>query len=115
MDREQERTFGLRTRLIHAAEAANPTPAVSPPIYQTSTYRLHTPEEGADLAAEVAPATFYTRYGSPNEKQAEALLADLEGAEAALAVGSGAAAMTVAIMANVQAGDHVVAQNTHYT
>src|SRR4051794_2824148 len=115
MDKEQERALGLRTRLLHAADAANPTPALSPPIYQTSTYRLPTPEEGADLAAEVAPATFYTRYGSPNEKQVEALLAELEGAEAALAVGSGMAAITIALMSNLRAGDHVVAQHTHYT
>src|SRR5690242_12225799 len=70
---------GLQTRLIHAAEAANQTPAVAPPIFQTSTYRLRTPEEGAELASAIAPATFYTRYGSPNEKQVEALLAELEG------------------------------------
>jgi methionine-gamma-lyase len=105
----------MRTRLIHAADQANDTQAIAPPIFQTSTYRLRTPEEGAALAAEVAPATFYTRYGSPNAKQVEALLAELEGAEAALAVGSGMAAVTIAIMANVQAGDHVVAQQTHYT
>jgi methionine-gamma-lyase len=105
----------LQTRLIHGSEAANDTPAVSPAIFQTSTYRLATPEEGAELAEEVAPATFYTRYGSPNNKQVEALLADLEGAEAALAVGSGAAAMTIAIMSNVSAGDHMVAQTAHYT
>src|SRR5438552_3488350 len=106
------RPQGMQTRLIHDAEAANDTPAVSPPIYQTATYRLRTPEEGADLAAAVAPATFYTRYGSPNEKQVEVLLAGLEGAEAALAVGSGMAAITIALMANLHAGDHVVAQQT---
>ncbi len=105
----------MQTGLIHGAEAANDTPAVSPPIFQTSTFRLRTPEEGAELAAEIAPATFYTRYGSPNTKQAEALLAALEDAEAALAVGSGMAAITIALMANLKAGDHVIAQNTHYT
>jgi cystathionine beta-lyase/cystathionine gamma-synthase len=115
MSANGSRRAGLQTRLIHAAESANATPAVTPPIFQTSTYRLRTPEEGAALAAEVAPATFYTRYGSPNEKQVEILLAEVEGAEAALAVGSGMAAITIAIMANVRAGDHVVAQQTHYT
>ena len=109
------RRHGLQTRLIHAADAANPTTAVAPPIFQTSTYRLRTPEEGAALASEIAPATFYTRYGSPNEQQAEALLAELEGAEAALAVGSGMAAITVALFSSLRAGDHVVAQRTHYT
>jgi methionine-gamma-lyase len=106
---------GLQTRLIHGAREANPSPAVSPPIFQTSTYLLATPEEGAALASSTAPAMFYGRDGSPNTKQVEALLADLEGAEAALAVGAGMAAITLAIMSNVQAGDHVVAQHTHYT
>ena len=112
---QRKRPRGMRTRLIHAARAANETTAVSPPIYQTSTYLLRTPEEGAVLAEEIAPTAFYTRYGSPNAKQVEALLAALEGSEAALAVGSGMAAISTAILSNVRAGDHVIAQQTHYT
>lgn len=105
----------MQTRLIHAPEEANDTPAVAPPVYQTSTFRLSTPEEGAELAAQVAPAAYYTRYGNPSSREVEVLLAGLEGAEAALAVGSGMAAITTALMSNLGAGDHVVAQNTHYT
>ncbi|HEU5103044.1 MAG TPA: aminotransferase class I/II-fold pyridoxal phosphate-dependent enzyme [Roseiflexaceae bacterium] len=108
-------SHSLQTRLIHMDREANDTAAVSPPIFQTSTYLLGTPEQGADLAAQVAPATYYTRYGSPNAKQVEALLADLEGGEAALAVGSGMAAIATALLSNLRAGDHVVAQQTHYT
>ncbi len=112
---KRRRTRGMQTRLIHSAQVANDTTAVSPPIFQTSTFVLRTPEEGAELAEQVAPAMYYTRYGSPNTKQVEVPLAELEGSEAALAVGSGMAAITIAIMANVQAGDHVIAQHTHYT
>jgi cystathionine beta-lyase/cystathionine gamma-synthase len=111
----QPRDYGLQTRLIHEVQAANDTTAVSPPIFQTSTYLLRTPEEGADLATAVAPATYYTRYGSLNTKQVELLLAALEGSEAALALGSGMAAITTAILSNVRTGEHVVAQQTHYT
>ncbi len=111
---DQQREPGLQTRLIHGSEGENNTAAVAPPIYQTSTFRLNSPQEGAQLAAEVAPAQFYTRYGSPNNKQVEAILADIEGAEAALAVGSGVAAVALAVISNVQAGDHVVAQHTLY-
>jgi methionine-gamma-lyase len=112
---EQRHPHGVQTRLIHGAEAANDTPAVTPPIFQTSTFKLATPEEGAALASATAPTTFYGRDGTPNTRQVELLLADLDGAEAALAVGSGMGAITLAIMSNVQAGDHVVAQQTHYT
>jgi cystathionine beta-lyase/cystathionine gamma-synthase len=110
-----QRRRGLQTQLIHTADAANPTSAVTPPIFQTSTFRLATPEEGAALAASTAPAMFYGRDGTPNVRQVELLLAELDGAEAALAVGSGMAAITIALMANLRAGDHVVAQQTHYT
>ena len=105
----------IRTRLIHTADKLNGTMAVTPPIFQTSTYRMESPEHGADLASTVAPAEFYTRYGSPNNKQVEAIIADLEGSEAALALASGAAAAATAVLANVKSGDHVVAQRTHYT
>jgi methionine-gamma-lyase len=110
-----EQRQGMQTRMIHSAHAANDTTAVSPPIFQTSTFLLRTPEEGAELAEQIAPTMYYTRYGSPNTKQVEVLLAELEESEAALAVGSGMAAITTAILANVQAGDHVIAQQTHYT
>jgi cystathionine beta-lyase/cystathionine gamma-synthase len=112
---EHQRTRRLQTRLIHDAHAADDTTAVSPPIYQTSTFRLRTPEEGAEQAEAVAPALYYTRYGSPNTKQVEAVLAGLEGAAAALVVGSGMAAISTAILSNLRAGDHIVAQQTHYT
>jgi len=112
---KSRRARGMQTRLIHSPQAANDTTAVSPPIFQTSTYMVRTPEEGAELAEQVAPALFYTRYGSPNTKQVEILLAELEGSEAALALGSGMAAIATAIMANVRMGDHVIAQYTHYT
>ncbi len=113
--KRNRRARGMQTRLIHGAQAANDTTAVSPPIFQTSTYLVRTPEEGAELAGQIAPAMYYTRYGSPNNKQAETLLAELEGSEAALAVGSGMAAISAAILANIKAGEHIVAQHTHYT
>ncbi|MCC6573166.1 MAG: aminotransferase class I/II-fold pyridoxal phosphate-dependent enzyme [Planctomycetes bacterium] len=111
----KSKPLGMNTRVIHGANKANATSAAAPPIFQTSTFRLDSPEEGAALAAESAPAEFYSRYGTPNTKQVEAMCAELDGAEAALAVGSGMAAITLAIMSNVQKGDHVVAQHTHYT
>ncbi len=112
---KSRRARGLQTRLIHSPQAANDTTAVSPPIFQTSTFFARSPEEGAELAEQVAPSVFYTRYGSPNTKQVEVLLAELEGSQAALALGSGMAAITTAILATVQMGDHVVAQQAQYT
>jgi cystathionine beta-lyase/cystathionine gamma-synthase len=106
----------IDTRLQHpnvgAARGGEP---VSSPVYQSSTYVLPTPEMGAEIAASWHPQRYYTRYGSPNVAQVEAQVAGLEGAESAVAVGSGMAAIAAAILSHVRAGDHVVAQTAHYT
>ena len=88
---------------------------VSQPVYQSSTYILPSPELGAQIAAGYHPQRYYTRYGSPNVARIESIIADLEGAECAVAVGSGMAAIAAAVLSNVRAGDHVVAQTMHYT
>jgi methionine-gamma-lyase len=112
---ERERTYAMETRLLHGTRPAHDAAPVAPPIYQTSTFQMRTPEEGAAMATAIAPSMLYARLGTPNTKMVETLLAQLEGAEAALALGSGMAAVTIALMANLRAGDHVVAQLTHYT
>jgi len=101
----------IETGLQHPRRSAAPGgEPVSQPVYQSSTYVLPTPELGAEIAASWHPQRFYTRYGSPNVAQVEATVAELEGAEDAVAVGSGMAAIAAAILAHVRAGDHVVAQ-----
>ncbi|MEV0129329.1 PLP-dependent aspartate aminotransferase family protein [Dactylosporangium sp. NPDC050688] len=108
------------TRLLHPDVAPQPsgTPVVTP-IHQTSTYELPRTAEAAQIAAAVAPGAYYTRYGSPNAREAEAMLAGLDGAEAALLVGSGMAAVSAALLSvlssGVAAGGEVLAQTTHYT
>src|ERR687885_717678 len=62
---EGEQGRRLQTWLIHGADELNDSPAVAPPVYQTSTFRLRTPEEAAELASQTAPTTFYTRHGTP--------------------------------------------------
>jgi cystathionine beta-lyase/cystathionine gamma-synthase len=109
-------TSEIDTRLQHprVGGAVGGEP-VAPPIYQSSTYVLPSPELGAEIAASWHPQRFYTRYGSPNVALVESIVADLEGAESAVAVGSGMAAISAAILSHVSAGDHVVAQTAHYT
>jgi len=106
----------IDTRLQHpmVVTAVGGDP-VSQPVYQSSTYILPSPELGAELAADYHPQRYYTRYGSPNVARVESIIADLEGAECAVAVGSGMAAIAAAVLSNVRAGDHVVAQTAHYT
>ncbi|MBI2200470.1 MAG: aminotransferase class I/II-fold pyridoxal phosphate-dependent enzyme, partial [Armatimonadetes bacterium] len=72
-------------------------------------------EQAAARFAHREPGYVYTRYGNPTNAAFEAKLAELEGAEAALAVASGMAAVTTAILASVKAGDHVVAGRSLYS
>jgi methionine-gamma-lyase len=105
---------GPSTQVIHADRSENPTEAVSPPIFQSSTYRWQDASFGGEVSATVEPANFYGRWGHPNQKQLEAIVAALEGAPRALAVGSGAAAALLSVLPFVSAGDHVVAAQTLY-
>lgn len=99
---------------VHAGADANPTHALAVPIYQTSTFRFDSAAHGAALTQQVAPAELYTRWGNPTTHALEAALAQLEGAEAALAFASGMGAGSAAVLAAVQSGDHIVAANCLY-
>ncbi|GIJ47954.1 methionine gamma-lyase [Virgisporangium aliadipatigenens] len=106
---------GWNSRAVHGdAQVPRTAGAVSPPIVQTSTFAADSAREFADLALEKRGSGFYTRYGNPNHAQVAAVLADLEGAEAATVFASGMAAITTTVLALVRAGDHVVLQRRHY-
>ncbi|MCL4261681.1 MAG: aminotransferase class I/II-fold pyridoxal phosphate-dependent enzyme [Anaerolineae bacterium] len=104
----------MATLQIHAGDAANPSTAVSAPIYQSATFAFETPEEIAAAMAAQAHPQFYGRYATPNTKQVELTVAALEQGEAALAVASGMAAVSLVFFTFLKQGDHVVAQTTHY-
>jgi len=96
------------TRLIHAGEP-NPRPqrAVTMPVYQSATF-----EYGGEDSYD---AVRYLRLNNtPNHDALHAKLAALEGAEAALVTGSGMAAVTTTLLANLRPGDHLIAQRCVY-
>ncbi len=100
--------------VIHADEASEASASVAPPLYQTSTFRAETAEEFAAMATEARHPRYYTRYGNPTLARAEAVVAALEGAEAALVTASGMGAISTAVLTLVGQGDHVIAQRNHY-
>lgn len=114
MSREEFEGGGFQTRAIHAGKRENRTRAVTPPIWQTTTFSADSSEHFAEIASAVRPAEFYTRYGNPTHKEVEATLAALEGGETALLTSSGMGAIFTALMSSLKAGDHVVAQTNHY-
>ena len=99
---------GMQTRAVYAAKELNRTSAISPPIWQTTTFGAETAEEFAEIAVATKPQEFYTRYGNPNHAMVEETLANLEGGELALVFGSGMGAIFSAVAGSLQTGDHVV-------
>ena len=84
------------------------------PIYQTSSYVFHNSQHAADRFALKDAGNIYGRLTNPTEDVFEKRIASLEGGVAALAVGSGAAAVAYAIQNLAFAGDHVVAAKNIY-
>jgi cystathionine beta-lyase/cystathionine gamma-synthase len=100
--------------LVHADSAIDPDSSIAPPIYPSVTYRADSADEFRAMATEARHPRFYARYGSPTHARVEKLVAELEGAEAALVFASGMAAISSAVLSQLAAGDHVVAQRSHY-
>ncbi|WP_372463313.1 trans-sulfuration enzyme family protein [Actinospica acidithermotolerans] len=105
---------GRSTLVVHADREVHPSGAVAPPIYQSATFAADDADEFARVALEPRGKDFYTRYGNPNHAQVAAIVAELEGTEAALVTASGMAALTTAVLALVSAGDHVIGQKSTY-
>lgn len=114
MSKENPDLAGLQSRSVYASKPLNRTSAISPPIWQTTTFGAETAEDFAEVALATKPAEFYTRYGNPNHAMVEATLAALEGGEAAQVFSSGMGAIFAAIGCLLETGDHVVAQRNHY-
>ncbi|MFN0085410.1 MAG: trans-sulfuration enzyme family protein [Blastocatellia bacterium] len=114
MSNEELKLEGMQSKAVYTAKRLNRTTAISPPIWQTTTFGAETAEEFAEIAVATKPPEFYTRYGNPNHEMVEATMVALEGGESALVSGSGMGAIFAGIAGILRAGDHVVAQRNHY-
>ncbi len=114
MSKENPELEGLQSKSVYASKPLNHTSAISPPIWQTTTFGAETAEDFAEIAVATKPAEFYTRNGNPNHAMVEATLAALEGGEAAQVFSSGMGAIFAAMGCLLETGDHVVAQRNHY-
>ncbi|MDO4948512.1 MAG: O-acetylhomoserine aminocarboxypropyltransferase/cysteine synthase [Fibrobacter sp.] len=106
----------FETLQLHVGqESADPaTDSRAVPIYATTSYVFHNSQHAADRFGLRDAGNIYGRLTNSTQGVFEQRIAALEGGSAALAVASGAAAITYAIEALAQAGDHVVAQKTIY-
>jgi methionine-gamma-lyase len=117
---DKNREPGFATLCIHGKkhldkhEGEKPIRAVSTPIFQSSTFAFENAEHGAAVFRGEDSSYVYTRLGNPTQSALETEMAYLEKGEAALALASGMAAATTAVLTCCQAGDHIVSGDTLY-
>lgn len=105
----------LETIAVHGGYKPDPTTrAVAVPIYQTVAYAFDDTQHGADLFDLKVAGNIYTRIMNPTTDVLEQRVAALEGGIAALALASGQAAVTYAILTIAEAGDNIVSSSTLY-
>lgn len=106
----------LETLALHVGqEHADPaTDSRAVPIYQTTSYVFHNSQHAADRFGLRDAGNIYGRLTNSTQDVLEKRIAALEGGVAALAVASGAAAVTYALQNVLQAGDHIVAADNLY-
>lgn len=110
------RDLKFETKQLHIGQE-NPDPATDSravPIYATDSYVFHNSQHAADRFALRDAGNIYGRLTNPTQDVFERRIAALEGGVAALAVASGAAAVTYTIQNLAGAGDHIVAAKTIY-
>lgn len=108
--------YKFETLQLHVGQE-QPDPATDAravPIYATTSYVFKNSAHAADRFGLKDPGNIYGRLTNSTQDVFEKRIAALEGGIAALAVASGAAAITYTIQALAQAGDHIVAQKTIY-
>ncbi len=108
--------YKFETLQLHVGqEQADPaTDSRAVPIYQTTSYVFHNSEHAAARFGLADAGNIYGRLTNSTQDVLEKRVAALEGGVAALALASGAAAITYTIEALAQKGDHIVAQKTIY-
>jgi methionine-gamma-lyase len=103
------------TRAIHSGEPRHGLNVpVTTPIARTSNFNFADSRELKRWAEGKSDAYIYSRYGNPTLAAAEAKIADLESAEAAVVTASGTAAISSALLAALEAGDEVIATRQIY-
>ncbi|SVC19622.1 uncharacterized protein METZ01_LOCUS272476, partial [marine metagenome] len=114
--------WGFETKQIHAGQDPDPaTGSRAVPIYQTTSYVFRDSQHAADLFALAEVGHIYTRIMNPTQMVLEARLQSLEGGTdtaigipGALALASGQAAETIAILNLAESGDHIVSSASLY-
>lgn len=105
----------IETDIVHGGQHPDKlTGAISPPIYQTSTFAFRDVDQGARLFLGEEKGYIYTRLSNPTIDLLASKIALLESAEAGLIFASGMAAIFNTVVHVVRSGGHMVSDNTIY-
>src|SRR5512133_1030720 len=114
-DVTKQSSYRPATVALHGGhEPDSATRARAVPIYQTTSYVFESADHAADVFALKTPANIYTRITNPTTAVLEGRLAQLDGGVGALAVASGQAAITLAVLNIARAGQNIVATRALY-
>ena len=115
MSEQEKPNYRPETLALHAGYTADPTTGSrAVPIYQTTSYRFRDADHAARLFALKEFGNIYTRIMNPTNDVLEQRIAALEGGVAGLAVASGQAAETLALLTLLRSGDELVSTSSLY-
>lgn len=114
MQDESGKMWKAATQVIHGGHEREAFGTLVTPLYQSATFVFESAQQGGERFAGNEQGYIYTRLGNPTTAELERKMAILEGAEAAAATASGMGAVSAALLANLQMGDHLVASNAVY-
>lgn len=105
---------GFGTMAIHGSHRENAFGALAPPIFQTSTFKFESAEQGGARFSGVEDGYMYTRLGNPTVTALEEKIALLEGGEGYVAFSSGMGAISGTMLTILSSGDHLIADKVLY-
>lgn len=111
----KQKKYQMETEVIHRGyESHRYQGSLNPPIFQTSTFTFESAEHGARRFAGEEEGYIYSRLGNPTVTMLEERMAALEEGEAALAFGSGMAAVSAVLISLTKSGNHILCSQGVY-
>lgn len=104
----------FNSKLVHGAGFEDDYLSANVPIFQSSTFRFETADDGAKCFSGESNGYIYTRIGNPTIDFLERTVAELEGGFGAIAVSSGMGAVNTIYFGLLNAGDHIVSSDAVY-
>jgi methionine-gamma-lyase len=105
----------VETQAIHSGRINDEQfGSLATPLYQTSTFIFDNAKQGAERFAGESEGYIYSRLGNPTTRQLEMRVAAMEEMEDAAATATGMAAVSGALLGNLQCGDHIISSSALY-